>query len=446
MLTLSTVPTTTLKESGNMAYDSRIKELKSALKTVLTENDAIVSHVDANREEGGPEIQAQVKHVEAFRANLAKAREIRAEIEALEGMGEVKSWAQGIETPVAPGLVTPSAGIKSLGQEFIDSAEFKALMGGKAGYTMHTPFSFGGDMGGRYGVKDVYTGLPSGTPSDFGTPQRVGMIERAKRASRVRDLFDVQQTNTNMIEYFRVSGFTNNAATVAERTGDNTNFAAKPKSALSVVGVQAPVRTIAHYEVAHRNVLDDEPTLRGVIDNELLYGLRLTEDDQILNGDGTGTNLTGIRETSGIQTSAWSDGSANDTRIDAVRRAITKSLLAYYEPTGLIVHPNDLEDIELSKDAQYNYLMVMSVAVGAEARLWRLPIVETPAITEGYALVGSFGIGATLYDRMQGTIRVSEQHSDFFVRNAVAILAEERLALAVKRPESFVEVNFDAAP
>ena len=72
--------------------------------------------------------------------------------------------------------------------------------------------------------------------------------------------------------------------------------------------------------------------------------------------------------------------------------------------------------------------MVMSVAVGAEARLWRLPIVETPAISEGYALVGSFGIGATLYDRMQGTIRVSEQHSDFFVRNAIVILAEQRLA------------------
>jgi HK97 family phage major capsid protein len=215
---------------------------------------------------------------------------------------------------------------------------------------------------------------------------------------------------------------------------------------MTVVGVQAPVRTIAHYEVAHRNVLDDEPTLRGIIDNELLYGLRLVEDDQILNGDGTGSNLTGVRETSGIQTSAWSDGVTGDTRIDAIRRAITKSLLAYYEPTGIVVHPNDMEDLELTKDGESRHLMVMSVSMGAEARLWRLPMVATPAITEGYALVGAFGIGATLYDRMEGTIRVAEQHSDFFIRNAVAILAEERLALAVKRPESFVEVEFDAAP
>jgi HK97 family phage major capsid protein len=301
-------------------------------------------------------------------------------------------------------------------------------------------------MHAPYQVKDIFTALPSGTPGDFGTPQREGIIERAKRTMRVRDLFPVQQTNTNMIEYFRVSGFTNNASTVAERSGSPAVFAAKPQSSMTVVGVQAPVRTIAHFEVAHRNVLDDEPTLRGIIDNELLYGLRLVEDDQILNGDGTGSNLTGIRETSGIQNQVWSAGSTGDTRIDVIRRAITKSLLAYYEPTGIIVHPNDMEDIELTKDGEQRHLMVMSVSLGAEARLWRLPMVSTPAITEGFALVGSFGIGATLYDRMEGTIRVAEQHSDFFIRNAVAVLAEERLALAVKRPESFVEVEFDGAP
>ncbi len=422
-----------------MATNSRLKELKGALKDVLAKNDEIVNHVEANREEGGPEVQVEAKHVEAFRSGLAKAREIRAEIEALEGHEEVKAWAAGTSAPAtmaSKNLWTPADERKSIGQRFIESDEFKSVAGGRNGYTMHAP----------YQVKDIFTALPSGTPGDFGTPVREGIVERAKRISRVRDLFPVQQTNTNMIEFFRVSGFTNNASTVAERSGSPAVFAAKPQSSMTVVGVQAPVRTIAHYEVAHRNVLDDEPTLRGIIDNELLYGLRLVEDDQILNGDGTGSNLTGIRETSGIQTQAWSAGVAGDTRIDAVRRAITKSLLAYYEPTGIIVHPNDMEDLELTKDGESRHLMVMSVSMGAEPRLWRLPMVSTPAITEGYALVGSFGIGATLYDRMEGSIRVAEQHSDFFIRNAVAILAEERLALAVKRPESFVEVEFDGAP
>jgi HK97 family phage major capsid protein len=177
--------------------------------------------------------------------------------------------------------------------------------------------------------------------------------------------------------------------------------------------------------------------MRGIVDNELLYGLRLTEDDQILNGDGTGTNLTGITATSGISTQAL----GSDTRIDAIRKAITKIALAYYEATGMVVHPSDLEQIELEKDGDNRHMLVASIAVGMEARIWRLPVVETAAITEGTALIGSFGIGATLYDRMEGSIRISENHSDFFVRNAIAILAEERIALAVKRPESFCTVT-----
>ena len=421
-----------------MAYDSRLKELKGALKNVIAENDSIVMHVESNREEGASEVQAEVKHVEAFRSNLAKAREIRAEIEALEGLSEVKSWATGSVAPAQTSKVdfSSSDSRKSIGQRFIDSDEFKAIGNGRNGYTMQAPFQ----------AKDVFTALPSGTPGDFGTPQREGIVDRAKRVSRVRDLFNVQQTNSNMIEYFRVSGFTNNAATVSERSGTPEVFTSKPQSSMTVVGVQAPVRTIAHFEVAHRNVLEDEPTLRGIIDNELLYGLRLTEDDQILNGNGSGSNLTGIRNVSGVQTLNWSAGAVGDSRIDAIRRGITKSLLAYYEPTGIIMHPNDMEDIELTKDDENRHIMVMSVSIGAEARLWRLPIVSTPAITEGKVLIGSFGVGATLYDRMEGTIRVAEQHSDFFVRNAVAVLAEERIALAVKRPESFVEVTLNEAP
>lgn len=421
-----------------MATNSRLKELKGALKDVLAQNDAIVEHAEANREEGGPEVQVEAKHVEAFRSGLAKAREIRSEIEALEGLQEVKDWAAGTAASVtAPKTIyTPSDEKKSLGERFVGSDEFKSIAGGRNGYTMHAP----------YQVKDIFTALPTGTPGDFVTPQREGIVERAKRVSRVRDLFPVQQTTSNMIEYFRVSGFTNNAATVTERSGSPAVFTTKPQSSMTVVGVQAPVRTIAHFEVAHRNVLDDEPTLRGIIDNELLYGLRLVEDDQILNGDGTGANLTGIREVSGVQTLQWSAGTVGDTRIDAIRRGVTKSLLAYYEPTGMIVHPNDMEDIELTKDGEERHLMVMSVSLGAEARLWRVPMVATPAITEGFVLLGSFGVGATLYDRMEGNIRVAEQHSDFFVRNAIAILAEERLALAVKRPESFVEIELDETP
>ena len=418
--------------------NSHLRELKGALRDVLAENEAIVDHAEANREEGGPDIQVEGKHIEGFRTNLTKARDLREQIEALEGQKEMQDWASASsEEPEVHAEVKDVSEITSVGQSFVDSDEFKYLAGGTNGYTMHVPYQVKGDLGGMWQRKDVYTTLPSGTPSQFGTPQRDAIVDRAHRAMRVRDLFNVQQTSTNLVEYFRVTGFTNNSATTAERSGSPETFTSYPQSTLTIAGAQAPVRNIGHYEVAHRNVLADEPAMRGIIDNELLYGLRLTEDDQILNGDGTGTNLTGITQTSGINTQAL----GSDTRIDAMRKAITKIALAYYEATGVVVHPNDLEGIELEKDADNRHMMAASVALGSETRLWRLPVVETAAITEGTALMGSFGIGATLYDRMEGNIRVSENHSDFFVRNAIAILAEERIALAVKRPESFCTVT-----
>mgnify|MGYP003349840607 FL=1 len=176
----------------------------------------------------------------------------------------------------------------------------------------------------------------------------------------------------------------------------------------------------------------------------------MQEDYQILQGDGTGENLLGVLNTPGVQQYAWSDGPTDvpvaDTKGDSIRRAATLSFLAYYEPSGVVLHPNDWEDIELTKNTQGTYLFSVSMQVGGEARIWRMPVIDTPAMPEGTALVGAFGTGAQLYDREQASIRISEQHADFFVRNAIVVLAEERLALAVKRPESFVKIDFDHAP
>jgi HK97 family phage major capsid protein len=248
----------------------------------------------------------------------------------------------------------------------------------------------------------------------------------------------------------------NNARPVPEREDDSPtgNFGLKPHTRLRLQPAQAPVRTIAHYELAHRNTLDDEPQLRSIIDNELLYGLRLVEDDQLLNGDGAGENLLGILRTPGIQRypgpglgfgEAGTPVQAGDTLVDAIRRAATRVMLAYYSPTGTVVHPFDWETMELTKDNNGNYVLALNVAVGADKRMWQMPVVASPAMNQGTALTGAFGLGAKIYDRQQSNIRVAEQHADLFIRNAVAILAEQRIGLTVSRPESFVMVDLTEA-
>jgi HK97 family phage major capsid protein len=431
---------------------SRLSELQSALRSKMADNKAIA---DSFKIEDGI-VQVSADQKSAFDRNLADIKEIKGLIDGIESMRRVEEWgsqptADSVAAFAAAGGHFAGRGAKSLGEMFLDSAEFKALAGGRNGANMPAPFVLNGSVANLgMNQKDLYSALPSGTPGSFGTIQRDPIVVPPMRTKRVRDLFPVRTTTAAVIEYFRMTGFTNAASTVAERNGGNTAFGMKPQSGFTFEGAQAPVRTLAHWEAAHRNVLADEPQLRSIIDNELMYGLRLAEDDQILNGNGAGENLTGVLQTTGIQDYSWSEGEINgsvaDTKADALRRAATLSFLAYYEPTGIVLHPNDWEDIELTKDLNGQYLVAVSVAMGGEPKIWRIPVVETPAITEGTALVGAFGTGAQLYDREQASIRISEQHADFFVRNAIVILAEQRLALAVKRPEAFVKVTFDEAP
>lgn len=442
----------------------RLEELRTALKSRLDENDRIVAAFkvgeDATGKGDGVVVTGEQR--DAFRRNLAEAQEIKGLIDELESVGEMRDYLAAPETKSAA-VAAGAAGaggfgvpqqVKTLGQLFTESEEFKSLIA-SGGANMPAPWEIEGvDMGSGLERKDVYTVMPTGTarPVQFGQTQRDPLVTRQQRTARVRDLFPVVGTTANLIDFFRVTGFTNNAAPVAERTaadgtaatgGATDVFGLKPRSSLSFALAQAPVRTIAHYEVAHRNVLNDEPQLRAVIDNELLYGLRLEEDDQILNGDGLGENLLGILNTPGVQ--AYTRVTA-DTYADALRRAATRVALAYYESTGFVLHPYDWETVELTKTSgDGNYVLATNVAIGAEQRVWRQPVVDSPAMTQGRFLTGAFGLGATLYDRETGNIRIAEQHADFFVRNAVAILAEERLALATKRPEAFVVGNFTPA-
>jgi HK97 family phage major capsid protein len=436
----------------NMPFDeARHKELQSALNEKMASNTEIADSFKI--EDGTVIVDAEQKA--AFDKNMVEIKDIQGLLHGMDEMKRIQEWgeqttskslAAEVDAVDASDVNVITQGFQSVGAAFLASDEFKALAGGHNGVNMPSPFEYKTELASME-YKDVYSSMPTGTPGQFGRVERDAIVIPPKRKSRVRDLFPSRRTTAAIIEYFRMTGFTNNAAMVAEYA--SSSFGAKPQSTMTFVGAQSPVRTLAHWEAAHRNVLSDEPQLRSIIDNELLYGLRLEEDDQILNGIGTGENLEGILQNSDIQSYSWSAGASSpvaDTKADAIRRAATLAFLAYYEPSGVVLHPNDWEDIELNKDLNGQYLMAVSIQQGAEARLWRMPVIDTPAIAEGTALVGAFGTGAQLYDRETANIRISEQHEDFFVRNAIVILAEQRMALAVKRPESFVEVTFDAAP
>jgi hypothetical protein len=203
--------------------------------------------------------------------------------------------------------------------------------------------------------------------------------------------------------------------------------------------------TIAHWLPISRQLLADAPAMQGTIDGRLTYGLKLSEEHQILYGAGGG-NLTGILTNANINNYAWASGPTTDTKLDAIRRGMTLSRLAEYPTTGSVINPLDWEDIELAKGSDNHYIWTTAPGSGAQMQVWRVPVVETTAIQAGTILTGGFGLGAKLWDREEATVRVSEHHEDFFVKNMVAILAEERLLQTVYRPEAFTAIDVTTAP
>ena len=397
-------------------------------------------------EKARTEFTKELREAKAMRTRLAELGEFEEITAYLEDPGvESKSIAGG---GGKSGLIVPQQRGLSLGERFVQSAEFKAR--GSNG-VMSSDFMVEHDLLSSMERKDIYTAAGGTlTRFGFGTVEQEPLVQRPYRTDRVRDLFPVANTSSALIEYMRVLGYLdneNNARPVPEREDDDSNFGLKPQTKLKLVPSQAPVRTIAHWEVAHRNTLDDEPMLRSIIDQELLYGLRLVEDDQVLNGNGGGENLLGVLRTPGVQnypgTATPGPVQDGDTYLDAVRRAATRVMLAYYNPTGVVVHPLDWEQMETTKDRNGQYLISMNVAVGGEKRVWQMPVVATPAMNQGTALIGAFGLAAKIYDRQQSNIRVAEQHADMFIRNAILILAEQRIGLTVSRPEAFIKVDLE---
>lgn len=314
---------------------------------------------------------------------------------------------------------------KSAGQKFVTDDKVKAAL------------AEGQSFKGRVrAVVNTITELTSGdgAAGDLIVPQRLaGIITPQNRRLRIRDLLMKGRTTSNAIEYVKESGFTNAAAPVAEG-------ALKPQSSLTFELATAPVRTLAHWIRASKQVLDDVPQLQSYIDTRLRYGLALVEEGQLLAGDGTGQNLLGlIPQATPFDTSRLHVG---DTRIDVVRRAMTQLRLSEYSASAVVMHPDDWEDIELTKDKNEDYIWANPRGLLGPT-LWGLPVLDSTSLEPGEFLVGAFDVAAQIWDREDANVEISTEDQDNFVKNLVTIRAEERLALTVYREESFIYGDFD---
>lgn len=344
------------------------------------------------------------------------------------------------------GLIVPGTG-KSLGDLYVASKEYEELLGSKVLDSDNAKFKSVPFTPEMKATSDILRSA-AGTAAALVTPQYLpGVLPLPQRPLTVRDLFSQATTTSDTLSYARQSAFDNGAAAVAEATSVATG--AKPQSSIAWTRQTSPIETIATWMAATRRALGDAGQIRSLIDNQLTLMLQLEEEDQLLNGDGTSPNISGLLDQTGLQTLDLSAAAAERANLDGLRTAkrLVRTGAARAQADGVVLNPVDSEEFDLMVDNEGRYRAGDPFASGPEnPPIWRMRRVESEAVAAGTALVGAFRQGATVFQREPITILSSDSHSDFFVRNLIAVLAEERLGLAVFFPTAFVEVTLKAWP
>lgn len=388
--------------------------------------------------------------------HMAKGRDLLEQIKVAKRDAEVLDQAKSLAQEIGGYAVddvegqkdagTPTQRVKNLGLEVVSSPQFKSMMKGftNSDGTVRIPDRTQ-VKSDPIRVKSLFTGASGTSAGAFVTPEQTGIIEMlGRRPLTIRDLISVRRTGSDTLEYVRQTAHTNAAAPVPEAqsaapidgsTVTNVIGGLKPEGSWAFERVSTSVKTIAEWVPVTKRALADAAQLEDLIRDELSKDIAEAEEAQILTGDGVGENLTGILSTSGIQSQAFD----SDVFV-SVRKAITKArTVGRVVPNAVLMNPLDVETVDLARETGGRFYGAGPFTMGPRT-LWSLPVVESETIAAGTAVVGDFS-KAVLWDREDTTVTFSDSHADFFVRNLVAVLAEERVAFGVTRPAAFVKTT-----
>lgn len=307
-------------------------------------------------------------------------------------------------------------------------------------------------------IKTLVTGAGATSGGALIEPTRLpGVVDQDPlRRLTVWDLATKVPLSTDTLEYVELTARTNNAAFVAEATSadpaeaDDVAAGRKPESGMTFAEKSNPVQTIAHWVPITRRAAADAPQLVQLINAFLVRGLGVKIEDGLLNGNGTSPNIAGLLNTTNpyaglqaIDISAKVLGDADYTRWDALAEAASLVSVAtegMAQANAFLVNPADWFSGEfmLSKDADKNYQNGGPFAASGGSP-WGLRPVLTTAVAVGNQVVGDWR-EMLIGDRQQAQLFMTDSHADFFTRNILVMLGEQRLSCGVRMPQAFVNI------
>lgn len=310
------------------------------------------------------------------------------------------------QTPAALDGKTVSAG-----KEFIDSEHFKSLAAGERDKV-------------RMEVKNTVVADGTTTFPD----QRPGIIAGSFAPLSIRQLIPTIAVTSNAVNSLRESSWTNDAAEVAQG-------GAKPESDIVFTPYNVVIETVAHWIKVSNQLLADAPAVAAYIDTRLRDGLAQRIDKQLLLGNGTSPNLSGLTD-AGNFTAFTPTAGAN--LAESINKAKYNRWAVGEVVDTVIVNPADWAALEILREgAGTGAYLFGAPGTVASQNVFGLTIVLSANMTAGSFLVGSLRGAATIYQRQGAVVEMGFVNDDF-TKNLVTIRAEERLGLAVDRPAAIM--------
>ena len=368
-------------------------------------------------QDGLKTVEAEVKSaLDNYNAELVKqgkvSNETTGKVDDLSAkLAEMKSQLidlaqKQISMPAEQKIIT-------VGADFIKSSAFTDVVSGQRERA-------------RYEVKNT---VLSDTTTTFPT-QRPGVIPGNFLPVTIRSRIPTVTVTGNAVNALREASNTNNAAEVAQG-------ASKPESAVTFEQYNVPIQTVAHWIKVSNQLLADAPAIASYIDTRLRDGLAQRIERQLLLGDGTTPNLSGLTD-SGNFTAFTPVTGAN--LADSINKAKYALWATGNVADTAIVNPADWAAMEIAKTSAGEYLYG-TPGTAAGTTPFGVQIVLSNHMPAGYFLIGNLMGATNIFQRQGVTVEMGYINEDF-TNNLVTIRAEERLGLAVDRPAAIYYGTF----
>jgi len=341
-------------------------------------------------------------------------------VKAMRQVDRSNLWApQGVEERVQE--------IKSMGQLFIESNEYKANSESKPSTT--------GTWKAELSQASVSTtsAIKAALSTTTGTvpyaPARNNIVPFATRRPVMRDLVPMDDPHGQLIQFIRQNVQNFGAAVVAEG-------AAKPETSLGTERVVLQVEAIAHFIKVTDQALRFIPGIQNLIDTKGALGIQLAEESIMLNYNGA-AGWKGFLTQTGVQTAAR----GTQDQFTAFHQGMNQvQFTGFANVTGGVINNNDWHKAITTKDANGRFIYGDPFATTQEARIWGVPLVVTPVMTEGTVLIGDFVMDSKWWVAGGVIVKVGYVNDDLTL-NQQTIVVEEYGALEIDRPASFVKMT-----